>query len=341
MSGTMTDLVSAADWAASTTASVHTMDAWHYPLFPSVIPYWAALSLGDWSETLINLPVLFAGLAIGMALYGQCREHGLNVSVSLILCYLLYSIPLFATHLALAGYADIWMAGFAGLGFVALIQGFSLNKDTSTSWPQLILGFSMILFSACVKNEGSVWFVSAMAMLVLVMFRPRVPILIMVTTILLILLGFALGFTNVDLPMIGKLGLVDKHLVVPLIGKFGLTIHDIRSVYWENFINMGSWNLVWLVVAASLFLGLRPQKAVSDTRARRAAMSLILIFLTTQVFIFGFTNQGQWADTYTAINRLPLHFIPALLFAVAVIANASLTQFNTINAPTETQSGEV
>jgi hypothetical protein len=279
-------------------------------------------------------------LAIGLALYGQCREHGLNVSVSLISCYLLYSIPLFATHLALAGYADIWMAGFTGLGFVALIQGFTRNEETGTSRPQLILGFSMILFSICVKNEGSVWFLSAIAMLVLVVFRPRVPVLIMVTAIVLVLLGFALGITYIDLPLIGELGLVDKHFVVPLIGKFGLTIHDIRFVYWENFIKMGSWNLVWVLVAASLFLGLRPQNAVSGNHARRAAMSLILIFLTTQVFIFGFTNQGQWADTYTAINRLPLHFIPALLFAVAVIANASLTGTDVMDAASETQSGK-
>jgi len=93
LAGSISDIVSTTDWAAATSANIYTIDAWLYPLFPSVIPYWAALSLGHWSETLINLPVLFAGMALGMALYGQCREHGLSTASSLIACYLLYSIP--------------------------------------------------------------------------------------------------------------------------------------------------------------------------------------------------------------------------------------------------------
>jgi len=92
-------------------------------------------------------------------------------------------------------------------------------------------------------------------------------------------------------------------------------------------------------VVASLFLGFKSPNAVSGYRARRAALSFMLIFMATQLFIFGFTDQGLWADTYTAINRLPLHFLPALLFAVMVIANASLRPLESAETA-ETQSGE-
>ena len=338
LAGNMSNIASTADWSTASSASVYTIDAWLYPLFPSVIPYWAALSLGRWSETLVNLPVLFAGLAMGMALYGQCREHGLSKLASLVICYLLYSIPLLGTHLALAGYADIWMAGFTGLGFVAVMRGAIMRDDADGSGFQMVLGFLMIIFSIWVKNEGAVWLLAAIAMLILTTCRPRVPILMLVGAVIVVLFGFALGQTHIEIPLIGSLGFIDDRLAIPFIGSFRLEVHNIWHVYWDNFINMGSWNLLWVAVAGSLLLGFKSPNLVSGYRTRRTALSFILIFLATQLFIFGLTDQGLWADTYTAINRLPLHFVPALLFAVIVIAQASLTPNNSTR---EISSGSV
>lgn len=334
----MVDMVGSADWTTATSASTYTIDAWLYPLFPSVIPYWAALSLGRWSETLINLPVLFAGLAMGMAIYGQCREQGLSAATSLVCCYLLYSIPLFGTHLALAGYADIWMAGFTGLGFIAVMRGAIVRTDTGKPDFQMILGLLMIGFGIFVKNEGAVWFLATLAMLILVTCRPRVPVLMMAAAVAMSLLTFALGYSHIEFPLIGKLGFVDDLLVIPFIGNFSLETHNVWPVYWDNFIAMGNWNLLWVLVAASLLLGFRSPNLSSGYRARRAALSFILIFLATQVFIFGFTDQGIWADTYTAINRLPLHFLPALIFAIILILQASLTQKPSADTTTEPEA---
>ena len=270
-----------------------------------------------------------APIFIGELYVSSKMAYSALIAVIMLTCYLLYSIPLFGTHLALAGYADIWMAGFSGLGFIALIRGTINHQETGKPDAQMVLGFLMIIFAIWVKNEGAVWFLAALAMLILATCRPRVPILMMVGAIVIALAAFALGITHIDLPLIGKLGLVDDHLTIPFIGNFVLEAHDIRNVYWENFIAMGSWNLLWVMVAAGLLLGFRSPNLFSGYRARRAALSFILIFLATQVFIFGFTDRGLWADTYTAINRLPLHFVPALLFALVVIAHASLTENET------------
>ena len=324
LAGGMVEITGSTDWVAATSTSIYTIDAWVYPLFASVIPYWAALGLGRWSETLVNLPVLFAGLALGMALYGQCREHGLGVSASLIACYLLFSIPLFGTHLALAGYADIWMAGFAGLGFVAVMRGAILRDNRHGSIYQVVIGFLMIIFSIWVKNEGAVWFLAALAMLILAVCRPRVPILIILVTVIATLVVFALGLTYIEIPLIGNLGLVDGHLAIPFIGNFKMEVHDVRYVYWDNLVKMGSWNLLWVAVAGSLLLGLGSPGLSSGDNSRRTAVSFVLVFVATQLFIFGFTSQGLWADTYTAINRLPLHFVPALVFTIMIAVHTSL-----------------
>ncbi len=341
MAGTMTEVVSATDWAAATSVGSYTVDAWSYPLFASVIPYWAVLSLGHWSETLVNLPVLFAGIAMGLALYGQCREHGINIPLSLITCYLLYSIPLFATHLALAGYADIWMAGFTGLGFLALIQGTCMHTDVARSRFQILLGMSIVIFGVWVKNEGAVWLLAALAMMALVTCRPRSLVLMMLAVAMVTLLIFILGLSHIDIPVLGGLGFVDGRVVIPFIGSFVFEAHSVQQLYWNNFINMGSWNLFWVLVTASLLLSLRPCEGPSNCRARRVVLSFFLIFLATQLFIFGFTNHGLWADTYTAINRLPLHLVPALLFSIVVIAHVSLTQYAAIDSGPKPESGKV
>ncbi|GMR15191.1 MAG: hypothetical protein BMS9Abin30_0813 [Gammaproteobacteria bacterium] len=329
LAGGMTAVVGPAEWASAVATNTYTIEAWMYPLFPSVIPYWAALSLGNWSETLVNLPVLFAGIAIGMALYGQCREHGLGVKTSLVCCYLLYSIPIFATHIALAGYADIWMAGFTGLGFIAIIRAAVIKSTVlGADGPQakyglqMALGLLMAALGILVKNEGVVWFLAVLALLILINFRARVPILIFATIALAALLGFALGVTHISIPLVGTLGVVDGRLLIPFIGKFALELHNIWGVYWDNFFAMGNWNLLWVLVLASLILSCKSASNSSTHRVPRIGLAFFSIFLATQLFIFGLTDQGIWADTYTAINRLPLHFVPALLFAAFIVLHA-------------------
>ena len=320
LAGGMVDVVSPSQWALAASADVYTIDAWTYPLFPSVVPYWAALSLGRWSETLVNLPVLLAGIAIGLALYGQCRESGMGPLLSIAACYLLISIPLLATHIALAGYADIWMAGFAGLGYVALMRGAVSGQRLQT-----VLGLLLLAFAMLVKNEGAVWFLAALLLQALVTFHWRTNLLACLVIVAALWTASLLGVTQVEIPLVGTLGFVDGQVYIPFIGRFALEIHDVWRPYRDNFFVLGSWNLLWVLVAASLLLALTGGRAAPNP-ARRAGAVFIGIFLATQLFIFGFTDQGTWADTYTAINRLPLHFVPALIYAALIIIHARAWQ---------------
>jgi hypothetical protein len=108
---------------------------------------------------------------------------------------------------------------------------------------------------------------------------------------------------------------------------------------------MGNWNLLWILVAVGLFSGLKPvnksSAVASRYRIRRFGLSFILIFLATQLFIFGLTEQGRWAETFTAINRLPLHFIPALLFIAFVMVHSSLNKSESEISTVESRNGSV
>jgi len=318
--GGMADIVDPAGWAVATSTRVFTIDAANYPVLPSVIPFWAALSLGRWSDTLINFPTLLAATAIGLGLYGQCRESGMSRLVSVAACYLLFSIPLFGTHIALAGYADLWMAGFTGLGFIALIRGAIAGQGFQTG-----LGFLMLALAMLTKNEGVVWFLAALLMQALTSFSWRTSVLVGFATAVSIWAASAMGVTHVDIPLIGILGVVDGQLQIPFIGRFALEVHDIWLPYRDNFFAMGSWNLLWVLVGFSLLFALAGIKPMEDP-ARRVGAVFIGVFLATQLFIFVFTDQGIWADTYTAINRLPLHFVPALIYAAVAILCSRASQ---------------
>ncbi len=324
MAGAMTDVVSPAQWALARTADNYTIQAWIYPLFPSVIPYWAALSLGRWSETLVNVPTLFAGLAIGMALYGQLRQYGLGIAAGALACYLLYSIPLFGTHIALAGYADLWMAGFCGLGFICVLRGSMARRSGTRGSVLIVPGLLMLAMSAMVKNEGVVWFLSALVVLLLANARLRITLILILLLLLITALCAAFGVSHLDIPLIGTIGFVDGRLLLPFIGSFRIEPHDLWKPYAENFFILGSWNLFAFALLAGLALAVqRPLRPDSD-QARRTGLAFIGLVIAMQLFIFGMTDEGLWADTYTAINRLLLHFVPPLLFTIFVIVRSRL-----------------
>lgn len=318
LGGAASGTVAPTQWLATDSAKLYTIDAWHYPPLPSLIPWWAALSLGRWSETLIALPAVLAGLAIGLGLYGQCRASGMGRLFGLGACFLLYSIPLFGTHIALAGYADLWMAGFAGLGFVALIRG-----ATGGGRFQTLLGFGLLALAMAVKNEGSVWFLAALLLQALMTWRGRSLLAAAALLALLILATNPFGVSHIDIPLLGTLGVIEGRLHIPFIGNFELKVHDILPPYRDNFFLLGSWHLLWVLVAAALLLAIASRRPFAQP-GRRAAAAFIVVFLATQLFIFGFTDQGIWADTYTAINRLPLHFLPALIYASLLVVHLRL-----------------
>jgi hypothetical protein len=337
LSGEISGLVSEADWIKASVADTFTTSAWRYPLFPSVITYWASHSLGYWSETLINLPVLFAGLAIGMALFGQCREHGLGRNTSLLCCYLLYSIPLFGTHIALAGYADIWVAGFSGLGFIALIRGLILRSSESKPGLPLMLGLLMIGLGILIKNEGQVWFLMALAVVALANCHWRAMTLIFAICTALTLWAYRLDLMAINLPLLGVLGVVDNQLIIPLLGRFRLGAHDIWSPYLKNFFLMGNWHLLWLLVIAALVLSAQRKMLPSQ----RIGMVFLGFFFATQLLIFGFTKQGLWAKDFTAINRLPLQLVPALLFSTVAMLHSRYRRSMKIEPGNGNQSARI
>jgi hypothetical protein len=316
---TVFQLAHPTEWLQGTASTPYNVAGNHYPGFASVMAFWAALLLGQWSETLVNSPVLLCGIALSMATYGQCREYGTSPLLATAAAYLLLSTPLMGTHLALAGQADIWMAGFAGLGFIALIRGLTENNKT-----QLALGLVMVALTMGNKVEGIVWFAAAL-MLVPIVKKPRLSLWVSALAAALALLAWLLGVSSVELPLLGTVGVSNGALHLPLVGAIPLQQFEVWDSYLRNFFVNGTWHLLWPFVLLSI-----PAVLLSQPKGqiRLAVIGFYLVFVITQGIIFWLTAQGQWAADSTAINRLPMHAAPALIFCLILVAHGLLKKQN-------------
>ncbi|MEH6587192.1 MAG: hypothetical protein V7720_11565 [Halioglobus sp.] len=306
--GNVVPLDSALAWEqGKATAAYNTYGA-GYPKFVSVIALWAATALGEWNEPLINLPTLFCGIALALAFYGHCREAELPRWSSALGTYFLVSIPLLGSHLALAGQADIWQTAFTGLGFISLLWGIVRGGNWYKG-----LGLALILLGLTVKNEGLVWFATALALLAITA-RPRLFAILALTATAIVAVAWVSGIHYVELPVIGGLGINSGRIYVPVIGNFRLMEFSLWDDYWANFFQSSTWHLLWpLLITCALGLVALPRGPL-----RQAVASLLLLLLATQVAIFSFTEQGLWAEDWTAINRLPMHMVPVLIFCLLI-----------------------
>jgi hypothetical protein len=293
----------------------YAVEGHHYPRFLPILALWSATLLGQWSDTLVNLPNLLCGLALALGLYAQLRARNSGVLLAAVGAYAVLSLPLLGTHLALAGMADVWMAGFAGLGFVALLRGVLENRSG-----QVLLGFALLALGTAVKLEGIVW-LNAGLLFYLLARRPRKMALVLAAALALALLLWAVGIHALRLPLLGLVGVEDGKLHLPLLGSYPLQIADVRGSYLTSLLLNGSWHLLWpLLLLGQILLLVHPQ-----LRPLRWPLSaFLLVLVLTQMTIFGLSEASQWARDQTAINRLPLQLTPALIFWLLVLVQRLL-----------------
>jgi len=297
-------------WVEGSRTAFYNAPGGSYPGFTSAMALWPALALGQWHDSLVNLPVLLAGIAMTMAFYGQCREARLPPWMAMLGSYLLVSTPLVGTHLSLGGMADIWMTGFVGLGLVEIIAG-TVRGDRH----KIALGFCLVALALAVKNEGVVWLSAAVVFLGMTRW-PRLAVVGFLSGLVVVGIAALSGIHSLDVPGLGNIGVVGDRLYLPLLGDTGLVRLELWDDYLANFIQSDSWHLLAPLLFAALFALLFSRPSAP----RRALVSMVVVVLAVQLAIFQFTEHGRWAEEWTAINRVPLHVVPALLFVLLLVA---------------------
>ena len=292
--GHLATFVPADIWLGGESAGTYTDAAPHYPPAIPLIQVWMSYSLGRWDDSLMNLPWLLCAVALGLAFYGQARQWQISPLFALMFTYFLLSLPLLDVHVALAGYADLFMGAFYGLAAMAFFH-WTRKRDFWQGAMALLFGLGCIL----IKQPGIAWALTFLPAL-LIVFMPRAGL---VGTSVLAAAGVATLFI---------LGEKDFHL-------FGYHVHLRFAAdwqpFWQNMMMIDNWHLLWYLVAAALILSF-PRLLTPSFRSMTALLLSAVSFLAV---VFFFTHVQAWTEDYTTINRALLHIVPMLLFYVMVL----------------------
>jgi hypothetical protein len=307
LSGHFDRFVDAGTWIAGGDG-LRTITSWYYPELTGWLQLWFASAAGEWNEPLLLLP--WFALAAGFlgAFYAQCRDLAINAPLAMATVFAFASLPLVDAHVALAGYADLWIAVVLGLA-VALWLNWRTRRD-----PGLFV--LMAALAACLpllKREGAIWLAGLAGLVLLGAASPRWRrILVLVCAAALV---FTVALVGVGVPWFGVLRQwpLDSFAgATP--GGFGWRpegLHLLAAVFTE-----ANWNLLGIALLGSLALRWRRLRVDQDV----ALVGLFLLGgLAFLIALFCFTPAAQWAVHNTAANRLLMHLVPCTLLFIALL----------------------
>ena len=305
----ITPFIPAHDWLFSAGQGVHTDRHPNYPLVVPLLQVWMNLGLGGWHESLMNLPWLLCYLALGLAFYGQLRLAGVGTTVATVACYMLLSMPLINTHVALAGYADLFLGAAYGCAVMCL-HNWMRSRE---AW----LAVLAVLFAlACplIKNEGVIWALTLIpgAMIAFMQRRQaaKMYVLLALVGILLVLIipddleiaGFTVKSLEPTFDRAALLGIIQS-----------IWLHD----SWHLF----GYLLLILIPLGIVMAGTLTRTYLGLTVCLGAAASAFL-------FLFVFTGFAEGAVNFAAVGRLSIQLAPPLAFLCVLLYNEVLQRDN-------------
>ncbi len=304
--------VSATQWIDAAGSAAYTGPAWSYPAGLAWVQVWFASAAGGWIEPLVNLPWIALWIGLLLAHYGQWRALGVSVVRSAAFAYVLASLPLLTVHVALAGYADLWIATLFGFAVLAWMR-WLVQRDAN----QLALAVACVLVMPWLKLEGAVWMLLSIVVAIACELPRRARHIGMAALAILAALVATVGHIKLPLFGLGWVSIGWNSVEVPVIGTLSIAFHAkalggaLSSLFLQP-----SWNLLWWIVPLVIVWRWRE---FSANRALRCLGALLTVSFAFLAFLFLFTDAAQWAESYTAINRLVMHLVPAVVTLLALL----------------------
>jgi hypothetical protein len=308
-------------WLSSGDPHVYTSVAPDYPSTVPLLQVWVDKAIGHWDDSLMNLPWIACATALGIAFYGQARLAAVRPVAAITFTYFLLSMPLLDTHVALAGYADIFL-GACYLAAVMALYQWSVGRDRGQAMMAGVMALSCLLL----KNEGLFWALTLVpAWLIAIVPRRAVGLLLGAGLVLVI---GALWLWPPDLPVAGHtLRQLDLHLRQEALRPLG-----------QSFWLFDSWHLtaylfVGVMLVGLLRLGPAARKYLSPITAVGTAGLLLAV-------LFAFTGAAGGAIRFTAVSRVSLHLVPAYTFLLMLVFNDLTRLESSTNQASHSAAGD-
>lgn len=274
-----------------------------HPFYPPAIPLlqvWMNLALDRWDESLMNLPWLVAFCALGLCFFSQLRVAGLTLPVAVAATYILLSMPLINIHVALAGYADLFLGATFACALMAL-HNWSVKRER---WQAVM---ALLFAAACygVKNEGAVWPMTLIPAVAAAFMARREAAKLFFLLCLLALFGWLV------VPKDWTLAGITLNQLQPTFD-FEALRGVLTSVLVHDSWHLFGYLMLTLVPLGMLISGALTKDFLPLTVALASAVGLFL-------FLFLFTGFGWAASNYTAVGRLSIQLAPGLAFLGALL----------------------
>lgn len=304
--------VSARDWLAQHPPDAYTGPAWSYPPSLAWMQVWFAGAAGEWIEPLLNLPWFGLWLGLLAAHYGQWRALGLSRLQATLSVYVLGSLPLLAVHVALAGYADLWIATLLGLAVLSWLRWVE-QRDPN----QLVVAIVCALTLPLIKLEGTIWLLLFGAVVAYGAMSRRRRKLVAAAIVLLLLVMAFVGKLLLPLYGLGWVNVGTHSIDVPILGRLPIAWHaEALGGLLSSLFAQSNWHLLWWVTPLLVVWRWRALRAREATRLLGLLLAAGFAFLA---FLFLATDAARWAESYTAFNRLLMHIVPATVTLCALL----------------------
>jgi hypothetical protein len=288
----------------------YAIEAWRYPELVSWIAAWSAAWGQQWNESYAVLPWLSLVVVVPLGLYAALRRVDVPPAGAIVAAFALVSLPLVGAHLAMTGYADIWLGTAL---FFSLVSGFRWVRTRHRA--DLALAMISLSIAAAIKPEGLVWVAVFPLVYLVSRLGSRAFLGLIMGGVGVMLLLFQLEGVRFDLPLLGAITLG----LPPSITELGwhLTIY-------------GNWHFLFWLLPAVLLLILFSARGLPTDQARLCLLAWVLFSLGGFLFLFLWTDSAEWARLGTANNRVMLQLVPGLIFwlTVELSENPMLQRFS-------------
>ena len=295
------------EWLADGTGTLRTAPTWSYPEALGRLAIWFASAWGEWNASVVGALWFALWLALLVGVYGQLRALGLQRDRAVIAVYALGSLPLINVHVALAGYADLWIATLLAFACLAWMRGLESGERG-----QFVLAGLLALMLPLVKLEGGIWLLILGGAILYARMAPRVRRIALVLAPIIVV-GIVAAY------------LLRWPLIAPALDRIGLSADTavlldhapaVIGAAAAGLFAQYNWHLFWFAVALTLVVRLPELRQSSSLRALGLFLLLGCAFLFA---LFVLTPAGKWAESYTAVNRLSLQIVPAMLVFAALL----------------------
>ena len=288
----------------------YSITASNYPSLVSMTAAFFGSITGQWRESGVSVAWTCSLCAATAVLHYRLRLLGVGKLAAIFGAYLLISTPLVAIHSAVAGYADLWLLAYSGIGLSLLLW-----QPSDSSWKGTTTAFFLLAVGTQIKFEGWIWLAAGIAICVINLLQRRfgsLRLLLGASAILIILCAcYFFGVTAINLGPLGIWGIKDQALSLGVIGSHSITPRNQLPIYIEGFTHDLTFALLGLVYLIAVF-------AIAVRRPQGATrfLTMAIILGTSQGVIFGLTDYGRFAESGTAVYRVLMPMVPVFIVTI-------------------------